>query len=600
MNSLNALGLTASYTTVYKALRALTQDRMRTIQQLAQTMPIIILSDNLNWIDGVHHQLLNNPSIVRNTTTVTIVIGKELGDDLHGPVEQPHIRHLLTGGNDNNHSEEGDDGNEDAFCPVARLYLFDVLQKSHEPYRMFVTAFKIPDGTLLGSTPTLAFEIGLLDIDQSTVSGNIQVIEHVQELLDLPKEFFETRKLGLVGDLLTISRFHSAKQRRASEIDSLPSDRWEWAVPIFGLFHLQMTVVKVILRTHYGSHDTPGSLAYNISLLGRKRIDPNVKFYHDAKELLISSFYAMVRRIWLVMMGKTDSTSGLGEGLEEMRRDLGDDGSQVQERLIIMAKAIYDTYFVRHSVLLDTLCPADVNAALFIRDMVVYLELCAAIKHGDIKRLQAILKPLTIMMSAGGSPHYALELLRMHYGVRYAWTKLRSEAIFSSMLMNTKGEEDSFIPLDLYQEFNNKLVKECIKRQGSNRSMESLKNVTTPNIRLLDTIATNLEDELGVPFNSAFHRTMSADDDIRTLINSLIKHDILSGEVRPKAINSDEVIVKNLMDVGLTKLITGGFDHFLERVEREDCSFLLREIETGIAHDSVDTFNYLSSLIPKE
>ncbi|KAG0256910.1 hypothetical protein BGZ95_005371 [Linnemannia exigua] len=282
-----------------------------------------------------------------------------------------------------------------------------------------------------------------------------------------------------------------------------------------------MTVVKVIMRTHYGSHDTPGSLAYNISLLGRKRVDLDAKFYQDAKEIFISSFYAMVRRIWLVMMEKTDSGSGLATGLD-MNRDLNGDGSQVQERLIIMA-----------------------------RDMVVYLELCTVIKYGDIKRLQAILKPLTIMMSAGGSPHYALELLRIRYGVRYAWTKLRTEAIFSSMLKNTKGEDDSFIPLDLYQEFNNKLVKECIKRQGSNRSMESLKNVTTPSIRLLDTIATNLEDEFGVLFNSAFHRTTSADNDIRTIIDTLVKHDILSGEERPKAVNSDEVIVKNLMDRGL-------------------------------------------------
>ncbi|KAG0256911.1 hypothetical protein BGZ95_005372 [Linnemannia exigua] len=89
---------------------------------------------------------------------------------------------------DSNHSKRDDNSNEDAFRPVARYHLFDVLQKSHEPYRMFVNAFKIPDGTLLGSTPTLGFEIGLLDIYQSTVAGNIQVIEHVQELLDLLKD----------------------------------------------------------------------------------------------------------------------------------------------------------------------------------------------------------------------------------------------------------------------------------------------------------------------------------------------------------------------------------------------------------------------------
>ncbi|KAG0376648.1 hypothetical protein BGX24_007429 [Mortierella sp. AD032] len=184
------------------------------------------------------------------------------------------------------------------------------------------------------------------------------------------------------------------------------------------MFHLQTTVVKANMRTHYGSHDILGSLAYNICLLGRKHTGLDAKLPHNAKELLISSFYAMVRRIWLAIMRKTDSTSELS----------------------------------------DTLCPADINAALLISDMFVYLELFTTIKHGDTKRLQAILKLLTVMMSAGGSPPYTLELLQMDYGVRYAWTKVKAEAIFSSMLMSTKGQEDSFIPLDLCQVFNNKLV----------------------------------------------------------------------------------------------------------------------------------------------
>ncbi|KAF9080707.1 hypothetical protein BGX29_005100, partial [Mortierella sp. GBA35] len=82
-----------------------------------------------------------------------------------------------------------------------------------------------------------------------------------------------------------------------------------------------MAVVKSNLRTHYGSYDTPGSLAFNISMLGRKRVDRDAKNYHDVSELLKNTFDAMVRRIWLVAMGKPDGSSGLAECLKEGRRD---------------------------------------------------------------------------------------------------------------------------------------------------------------------------------------------------------------------------------------------------------------------------------------
>ncbi|KAG0197030.1 hypothetical protein BGX33_000998 [Mortierella sp. NVP41] len=66
-----------------------------------------------------------------------------------------------------------------------------------------MAVFDIDGGRILGSSPTLAYEIGLLDIDQSTVAGNMQVVEEVRELLDLPEEMFESRKTGIAGDLLS-------------------------------------------------------------------------------------------------------------------------------------------------------------------------------------------------------------------------------------------------------------------------------------------------------------------------------------------------------------------------------------------------------------
>ncbi|KAF9079332.1 hypothetical protein BGX23_004364, partial [Mortierella sp. AD031] len=254
-----------------------------------------------------------------------------------------------------------------------------------------------------------------------------------------------------------------------------------------------MAVVKSILRTHYGSYDTPGSLAFNISMIGRKRIDRDAKNYHDVSELLKNTFDAMVRRIWLVAMGKPDGRSGLAECLKEEEERQGDDKARVAEDLVLKANIITDKLFLRESELLQTLDPVDINAVLFLRDMCVYLELCASIKAGDIDRLEAVLGTLTIINI-------------------------------------------------------NKKVKECIRHQGSNRSMDNLQYVTTPNVRTLEMIATNLEEELGVPYNSGFHRTTSAEEDIRTIMDSLVKHQILCGEARSTEVDddhTDHTIVKN-------------------------------------------------------
>jgi hypothetical protein len=91
------------------------------------------------------------------------------------------------------------------------------------------------------------------------------------------------------------------------------------------------------------------------------------------------------------------------------------------------------------------------NAILFIRDMVVYLEFCAAIKEGDVGRIEEILKRITIMLQSGKHSNYALELLRLRFNIQHRWSENRKNAIFSSLLMNTKGLPHRWIPSDMYQ-----------------------------------------------------------------------------------------------------------------------------------------------------
>ncbi|KAF9137473.1 hypothetical protein BGX30_010186 [Mortierella sp. GBA39] len=96
------------------------------------------------------------------------------------------------------------------------------------------------------------------------------------------------------------------------------------------------------------------------------------------------------------------------------------------------AEAIRTQYLVRPEANRKTYGNANTNAALFIRDILVYIELGDAIKQGDVGRIEAVLVPITVMFQAGGTKNYPNQLLRLAFDIRHSWTKLRTDAIFSS------------------------------------------------------------------------------------------------------------------------------------------------------------------------
>ncbi|ORZ28543.1 hypothetical protein BCR41DRAFT_292233, partial [Lobosporangium transversale] len=83
---------------------------------------------------------------------------------------------------------------------------------------------------------------------------------------------------------------------RADDISSY--HRLDWVIPVIQLFHLQMLLASTILRTHYGTASTPGSIAFNVSLLERKRVSLEKPDFHATNELLRESFDALVQRAW--------------------------------------------------------------------------------------------------------------------------------------------------------------------------------------------------------------------------------------------------------------------------------------------------------------
>jgi hypothetical protein len=168
---------------------------------------------------------------------------------------------------------------------------------------------------------------------------------------------------------------------------------------------------------------------------------------------------------------------------------------------------------------------------------------------------------ITVMFQAGGMKHYANELLRVAYGMRYAWSDLDKTAIMSSWLINTKGKPDAWIPADLFQEHNNLLIKTVHSAKGSNMSWETLSNKISTNVHLFAETAALVEGEFDIPHNSNFHSTVSAYGDIKDIVESLRHYDILGANLHP---NDFEVpLVRDLVKEGFEKFPVR-FQKFME------------------------------------
>ncbi|KAF9977406.1 hypothetical protein BGZ65_007410 [Modicella reniformis] len=504
---LSELSLSVSHQTVLNSLKVLTKDAVATVRSKVMNNPWFPLYDNINISTRKYDQRIDNTDSFENGTTATIVIGKDLGEEM--PVQ---VQSKTLGLEDLTFNE----WNRLHFEKVVEFYLVDVLIRHYAGYNR--CNVRVPQITPLEIEQTITFPLPSMKIDQSSIEGNLQIIETVMlRTLGLKKEWFVAgTKTIITGDQLTVARIDSLKELRQGDVTTY--DRMEWAVPVMQLFHLQMLLCSTIFRTYYGDGFTPGSLAYNVSLLERKRLNPDSPNYHAANEILRHTFDAMVRRIWKLELRSDD----LDAYVHKMDRTM------VHDHISEKTHTIREKYFTSRDDLIqdftdntNTCNYASVNAALFIRDMTVYLELDEAISCGDVGRIEEVLVMINVMFQAGGMKNYANELMRVVYGLRHKWSPQWKSAIMSSWLINTKGEENGWILADLYQEHNNLLTKTIHSAKGSNMSWETLATSISANIRTFSKVASQIESEYEISHNSSYHSVVSAEKDIRLIQTSL-------------------------------------------------------------------------------
>ncbi|KAG0205006.1 hypothetical protein BGX33_008156, partial [Mortierella sp. NVP41] len=417
INTLSKAHICVSYDSTLAAISALTEDAIGLVREAVLKNSWYIIYDNINLFMTVTDQRVDNADTQINGATATIVPGKDLGtaDKPFNPLATLTLDDFLP-----------DDQAVTDAAVASRFHLVDVLQRHYGKYK----DISMPPIREIRSLPieqSVTYPIPAMEIDQSSVEGNLEILKFIIACtLVLPATYFDNGKRILVaGDQLTVSRVDTVK--RSVDDDVTVFDRMEWALPALQLFHLQMNLCSLILKTYLGESDKPGSLSFYVARLKRKRISEGSSSFHAADELMRNVFDGMVLRLWQEELGIDPSEPSEAFGPNQ-------DPTRMLDQVSTAAEAIRTRHLVRPEMNRKAYGNANTNAALFIRDMLVYIELGDAIKQGDVGRIEAVLVPITVMFQAGGTKNYANQLLRLVFDIRHTWTERRMDAVFSSWL----------------------------------------------------------------------------------------------------------------------------------------------------------------------
>ncbi|KFH63726.1 hypothetical protein MVEG_10419 [Podila verticillata NRRL 6337] len=547
LEALSSLGLSVSYEQVRKALGSLTKDALDQVQKAVLNNDWYVVYDNINIAIKHHHQRVDKRDAFENGTAATVILIPDAKNN--EPVTV--FRRIA----------EGSRPEADIFFPTAtdvnlsraacRAHLSAAIVRSfpHAPTACMIPMQAIDEMDVI---KTVTFPLPTMKIDESTISGNLSVLESITRIgLRLPDTWFDSsRNIIVGGDQMTVARLLSLKIHRAIESDLYGGLNWVHPTPQF--FHLQMTLCATIYKTHLGTDgNVPGSLASFIDRLGSKGFSKEKPEFKATNELLRIVFDAMSIVLW--------------ESLHDKDTLVESDMSRVVDLVVDAIASLSQNECSLNGRPCTT---ADINALCFLRDMVVYIEFSDAIKAGDRGRIRCVLATIAMMMHGGNNSNYALELLRLLYGMRHAWTPEWETRVLSSMLVNPKGVPRGWMPTDMYQENNNYLIKTIFAAKGSNMSWEYLRDLISPNIRTFQDIARLFERGVDSKYNSTVHKKPSTKSDVEMVKESLQYSGILCAsnlDNRPPP-----ALVADLLRVGATKMTEGAISRFLQKNRRYD------------------------------
>ncbi|KAJ7165025.1 hypothetical protein C8R46DRAFT_1220165 [Mycena filopes] len=532
---LSRIGLSSSYSTVLKTLRALSASARAVVREKAGQRAFLLIYDNINRMHRAWDPDLGQRDTMDSGTAATFVelmncdvgkafdpkplrTAKQLGvraqlttDVLFERIDLPALNALM-----------------ELHCLTFLIAETPVLA-SHQSYinvrfRTTHAKHRIPAGFVTSIHP-----LATSGHDEGTTRGNQDVLDDlIIRQLGMDKNDVDKLLIIVGGDQSTVEKIRTLQKF----LDDCPHgySRYGWVLPLIQLWHMGWADLERILSTHWGrtaSHSELGDMSsfYFINtILKRKIKDVKRPDYYPTQNFIFDTLRAEIVDCWKVFLRTNDLNAHFTAHPATLEDLLVHARGLVKLYLMTesseMARDGYDGHgftlgdpWPRHAdegMDVDDEQPRGdsvlANVVLRLRDSMLHYEFQHAISDGDIGRAMNVMAVWTFTFTGCGKNKYSNELLEIACNFQYEYSTDLQITVLNNWLCKFTEVPGGCFPMDQMQEHNIKLLKKASQRRDASFGDSFYQEIVSYNIRAFGKASETMKAAVGIGKTGGRHR----------------------------------------------------------------------------------------------
>ncbi|PPQ87206.1 hypothetical protein CVT24_010233, partial [Panaeolus cyanescens] len=259
--------------------------------------------------------------------------------------------------------------------------------------------------------------LGTVNIPEVSYGDNSKLLSEWLKQLNFWKPI-ELMELGMgkivawIGDQLTVDRLRRLFVFRADDDNFF--DRMDCSIFIFGWLHAQMAFANSLHKQYLGTSKGRG-LHQAFEALNRKglyKTRTQGPFYHDLVEALYHVAEAHIRVDWCRI--------GCVTSLKDLRSLSAHSLYDLAKKMIVNTHASSEALdMMDHKP--ELVDEQERQVVMFNRDVLQFIVLDRAIRHGDVTIMEDMLLTLLCRFMGGNKGKYANEVLELLQGLNREW-----------------------------------------------------------------------------------------------------------------------------------------------------------------------------------
>ena len=159
----------------------------------------------------------------------------------------------------------------------------------------------------------------------------------------------------------------------------------------------------------------------------------------------------------------------------------------------------------------------------------LYLQFQESISDGAGKRVFIVWKFLLLIFRATGHTNYALEAFTLLCQYYYLFPPRQAEQLLTARFVNSSGGAGNNIPADLHMEHLNRVLKDCVKHLGANKTPRAIVRASKA-LQPLASVIKNFDSIHCVREEKGFHTRASEKKDLSMLVSQLTSSQVFANE----------------------------------------------------------------------